>query len=83
MVFEHKSIGWIGLGLMGVPMVENLIKKTPESTQFHLYDVNEVAVQELSARYPERSHQAKSSREVAEKSVCKRANTISFLKRPG
>jgi 3-hydroxyisobutyrate dehydrogenase-like beta-hydroxyacid dehydrogenase len=79
MDFQYKSIGWIGLGLMGIPMVENLIKKTPESTLFHVYDVNETAVKEFIAKYPERSQLAQSSREVAEKSVCKRTRAALSL----
>jgi 3-hydroxyisobutyrate dehydrogenase-like beta-hydroxyacid dehydrogenase len=76
---QYKSIGWIGLGLMGIPMVENLIKKMPDSTLFHVYDVNENAVKELLAKYPERSRPAQSSREVAEKSVCKRTGATFFF----
>jgi 3-hydroxyisobutyrate dehydrogenase-like beta-hydroxyacid dehydrogenase len=70
MAFEYKSIGWIGLGLMGVPMIENLINKTPSSTQFYIHDIDEAAVEKLSKKYPERAFRSKSSKELAEKSVC-------------
>lgn len=70
MAFEYTSIGWIGLGLMGVPMVENLLIKTSESCQYHLFDVMTKPVEELCAKYPNRVHKCQSSKEVADKSVC-------------
>jgi 3-hydroxyisobutyrate dehydrogenase len=70
MAFEYTSIGWIGLGLMGVPMVENLLAKTPESCQYYLFDVMTKPVEELAAKYPNRVHKCQSSKEVADKSVC-------------
>ncbi|KAI7345254.1 hypothetical protein KC354_g14833 [Hortaea werneckii] len=33
-----KNIGWIGLGLMGLPMARNLLKKMDEDTQFFVFD---------------------------------------------
>jgi 3-hydroxyisobutyrate dehydrogenase len=70
MAFEYKNIGFIGLGLMGVPMVQQLLKKTPESTQFHLFDVATEPVDEICQKWTGRAHRCGSSREVAEKSVC-------------
>ena len=39
-----KSIGWIGLGLMGYPMATNLIKKMDKDTHFYIYDVVQESV---------------------------------------
>ena len=66
----NNSIGFIGLGMMGVPMIENLINKTPKTTKFYIFDVVEEAVKEVCDRKPDRTQHAKSSREVAEKTVC-------------
>jgi hypothetical protein len=70
MAFEYKGIGFIGLGMMGVPMIENLIRKTPPTTHFHVFDVSDEAVRQLCEQYPERVQSAKTSREVAERAVC-------------
>ncbi|KAI7544831.1 hypothetical protein KC317_g15902, partial [Hortaea werneckii] len=34
-----KNIGWIGLGLMGLPMARNLLKEMDDDTQFFVFDV--------------------------------------------
>jgi 3-hydroxyisobutyrate dehydrogenase len=67
---EISSIGFIGLGLMGLPMVQNLIKKTPETTKFFMYDVVEDALNGFCDEHSTRAQATKSSREVAEKAVC-------------
>jgi len=65
-----ESYGFIGLGLMGLPMVRNLIKKTDDNTKFFVYDVSEKAVQELCKAQDGRVTGCKNSKEVAESSVC-------------
>lgn len=70
MAFEYTSIGWIGLGLMGIPMVETLIAKTPKSCQYYIFDVMAKPIDELCAKYPNKVHKCQSSKEVADKSVC-------------
>jgi hypothetical protein len=67
---EISSIGFIGLGLMGLPMVKNLIKKTPEATKFFVYDVVEDTLNRFCDEHSTRAQATKSSREVAEKAVC-------------
>jgi len=67
---EISSIGFIGLGLMGLPMAENLIKKTPETTKFFVYDVVEDALNKFCNEHLTRAQAMRSSREVAEKAVC-------------
>lgn len=69
MADEISSIGFIGLGLMGLPMVQNLIKKTPETTKFFVYDVVDDAVKKLCEEHSTRATAMKSSREVAEQAV--------------
>jgi len=70
MANEYGRIGFIGLGLMGLPMVENLIKKTSETTRFYVFDVSEEAVKKLCSEHSTRVESTKSSKEVAEKAVC-------------
>ncbi len=66
-----KNIGWIGLGLMGLPMATNLVKKMNPDTKFYVFDV----VQESIDKFLEldegkgRIHTCGSSKEVADKSV--------------
>ena len=66
-----KSIGWIGLGLMGIPMATNLVRKTEKNTKFFVFDV----VKESVDKFLEleegkgRIEACASSKEVADKSV--------------
>lgn len=71
-MYEYKSIGFIGLGMMGVPMVENLLRKTPNATKFYIFDVVDEAVKELCSRYAERAEQAENAKDVADKAVSTR-----------
>lgn len=64
-----SRIGFIGLGLMGLPMVQNLIKKTPGTTEFFVYDVVEGALKEFCDEHSTRAKAMKSSRDVADKAV--------------
>ncbi|KAF2159602.1 hypothetical protein M409DRAFT_70917 [Zasmidium cellare ATCC 36951] len=63
-----KSIGWIGLGLMGNPMIRNLLKKVSEDTQFYIHDVVRESVERLVEEGNGRVHACESSVEVADKS---------------
>ncbi|KAK4506222.1 hypothetical protein PRZ48_004187 [Zasmidium cellare] len=63
-----KSIGWIGLGLMGNPMIRNLLKKMSEDTQFYIHDVVRESVDKLVEEGNGRVHACESSVEVADKS---------------
>ena len=69
---KYSTIGFIGLGVMGYPMCENLIKKVPETTKFYVFDVVESALERISSNHPERITRCGSSKEVAERSVCTR-----------
>lgn len=65
-----KNIGWIGLGLMGLPMARNLLKKMDDDTQFFVFDVVQESIDTFVADGNGRVHACGSSREVADKSVC-------------
>lgn len=65
-----KSIGWIGLGLMGYPMALNLVKKMDKDTQFYVFDVVKESVEKFVAEDEGRIHACGDSKEVADKSVC-------------
>lgn len=76
MVDEVGKIGFIGLGLMGLPMVRNLIRKTPETTKFFVYDVLDDAMEKFCEEYSTRATAMKNSREVAEQAVCRRFQSL-------
>ncbi|KAI7362164.1 hypothetical protein KC354_g7499 [Hortaea werneckii] len=63
-----KNIGWIGLGLMGLPMARNLLKKMDDDTQFFVFDVVQESIDTFVADGNGRVHACSSSREVADKS---------------
>jgi len=66
-----KSIGFIGLGMMGVPMVENVIKKTDNDTRIFVNDVVESPVRQLCEQFTTRVRSCANAKEVADNSVCK------------
>lgn len=71
-----KSIGFIGLGMMGVPMVENVVKKTSDSTKIYVNDIVEDPVKQLCEQYPDRVESRKTAKEIADASVCKQTLNI-------
>ena len=83
MAISYSSIGFIGLGTMGLPMVENLLKKTGPTVKIHIYDVSEAAILNLAKSNEERIHACTSSMEVAQKSVREEAPRKQPLLRPG
>ncbi|KAL6362955.1 hypothetical protein LRP88_02355 [Fusarium phalaenopsidis] len=61
------SVGFIGLGAMGKPMVINLAKKLPKGSQIHIYDIVTAVVDETAALFPDSIFKCASAKEVAEK----------------
>ncbi|KAH7265763.1 NAD binding domain of 6-phosphogluconate dehydrogenase-domain-containing protein [Fusarium solani] len=61
------SVGFIGLGAMGKPMVINLAKKLPKGSQIHVYDIVMAVVDETVALFPDSIFKCASAKEVAEK----------------
>jgi 3-hydroxyisobutyrate dehydrogenase len=64
------NIGWIGLGLMGLPMATNLLNKTSANTKLYVYDVVQEAIDKLVEQGKGKVEACGSSKEVADKSVC-------------
>jgi 3-hydroxyisobutyrate dehydrogenase-like beta-hydroxyacid dehydrogenase len=73
---DHQSISFIGLGMMGVPMVENLIQKTSDSTKIYVYDVVKDSIRQLCSRHPDRVQEVAGAREAAENAVCRNGLSI-------
>jgi 3-hydroxyisobutyrate dehydrogenase len=65
-----KKIGWIGLGIMGLPMVRNMLAKMESNTQFYVYDVIQKSIDEFVQDGQGQVHACSSSKEVADNSVC-------------
>ncbi|KAF2133761.1 hypothetical protein P153DRAFT_392415 [Dothidotthia symphoricarpi CBS 119687] len=64
---EFKTVGFIGLGAMGRPMLAHLANKLPRESHIWIFDVLEQAVDELCADYPDKVSKAMSARDVADK----------------
>ncbi|THW55471.1 hypothetical protein D6C81_03487 [Aureobasidium pullulans] len=64
---DVKAFGFIGLGLMGKPMAANLAAKLGEDQTLFVYDLVEVAMNEVCESAPGRVTGCKSPKEVAEK----------------
>jgi len=71
------NVGWIGLGIMGMPMARNLLAKMKDSTQFYVYDVVQESIDELVRDGKGRVHACSSSKDVADNSV-RQLRTPSF-----
>ena len=69
MVALPKNVGWIGLGIMGMPMVRNLLAKMKDDTQFYVYDVVQESIDQLVQDGQGRVHACSSSKDVADNSV--------------
>ena len=65
----NKSLGFIGIGAMGRPIVSNLAAKLPGNTVIYVFDVSMQTMNEVCTEYPGRILKGKSAREVANKSV--------------
>lgn len=63
------SLGFIGLGVMGYPMVLNLVKKVNLIDKLHVYDISNQDLAKLEAEAPEKVDVCASALEVTEKSV--------------
>ena len=72
MSFTYSTVGFIGLGTMGYPMVENLAQKLPAEAKIYVYDVSADALDRITASFPNRVYASSSAKEVTEKSVSKR-----------
>jgi 3-hydroxyisobutyrate dehydrogenase-like beta-hydroxyacid dehydrogenase len=68
-----NTVGFIGLGAMGKPMLEHLAKKLPEESRLWVYDVVEQVLDEVCAAFPDRVFRGTSAAEVAQRSVCRTA----------
>lgn len=76
---NFKTLGFIGLGAMGRPMLEHLANKLPEESRIWVYDVVEQVVDEICAAYPGRVFRGTSARDVAQHVVrCGSLQTSTF-----
>ncbi|TVY45847.1 putative 3-hydroxyisobutyrate dehydrogenase, mitochondrial [Lachnellula subtilissima] len=64
-----KSVGFIGLGIMGYPMCVSLFKKSTDTQSLYIYDISTETLSKLqSETSTTRVHICSSSKEVAERS---------------
>lgn len=47
---DFRTVGFIGLGAMGLPMAEQLATKLPAESRLCVYDVNAAAMDDLARR---------------------------------
>ncbi|KAB8349483.1 hypothetical protein FH972_023510 [Carpinus fangiana] len=63
-----RAIGFIGLGAMGYPMAENLIKKMPKGSKIYVFDLDEDCVGKLCSAAVGKAEACANARQVAERS---------------
>lgn len=66
---DIRSIGFIGVGAMGKPMVGHLAEKLPTETHLTIFDVSEEAVEQVVSQSGDRVRKGTCARDVAERSV--------------
>lgn len=66
---DIKSVGFVGLGAMGMWMAIHLAEKLPSTTTIFVFDVVTPLMNELFAKYPEKVVRCINPRDVAEQSV--------------
>jgi 3-hydroxyisobutyrate dehydrogenase-like beta-hydroxyacid dehydrogenase len=64
-----NSIGFIGLGAMGKPMVFNLARSLAPGAHIHVYDVLPAAMEDVLAVFPDTIVKCSSAKEVTEQTV--------------
>lgn len=67
--FEFRTLGFIGLGAMGKPMVVHLANKLPPESRIYVFDVVEKVVDDLCAQFPNRVLKGSSAKDVAQQVV--------------
>jgi 3-hydroxyisobutyrate dehydrogenase-like beta-hydroxyacid dehydrogenase len=68
-LFEFKTLGFIGLGAMGKPMLVHLANKLPPATQISVFDVVEQVVDEVCEQFPNRVFKGHGAGDVAKQVV--------------
>lgn len=74
---EIQSVGFIGLGAMGLPMAEQLLQKLPPSIPLHVYDVVPTGIDKLAKHEaaPGRVHARDNSKAVTDSCVSPRESS--------
>lgn len=67
MTATYDTLGFIGLGTMGEPMIGNLVRKLP-NCHVYIHDLLGDVMDRVSIKYRQ-AQKCRSSKEVAEKSV--------------
>ncbi|KAK0109376.1 hypothetical protein ONS96_003191 [Cadophora gregata f. sp. sojae] len=62
---SYESIGFIGLGAMGLPMARHLANKLPQDTLIYVFDVADEVMNTFSAEYPKKIVKCGSAKDVA------------------
>ena len=69
MELAGSSVGFIGLGAMGLPMAGHLAAKLPEGTRIYVFDVVQSLINEACNLHPKKVTSCSSAREVSERTV--------------
>jgi 3-hydroxyisobutyrate dehydrogenase-like beta-hydroxyacid dehydrogenase len=71
--FRSETLGFIGLGAMGSPMVRHLATKLPPESRIWVYDVVENLLDDICVEYPEKVVKGESAKHVAQQVVSRLA----------
>lgn len=65
----RESIGFIGLGAMGLPMARHLANKLSPETRIYVFDVANEAMEMLCGEFPKKVVRCESAKQVAQQTV--------------
>ena len=65
---KSQTIGFIGLGAMGLPMAQNVARKSPLE-ELIVFDLNTQAVEQLLAEFPTKTDKGSNARDVITRAV--------------
>ncbi|KAJ4298910.1 hypothetical protein N0V90_004153 [Kalmusia sp. IMI 367209] len=63
---EFRTLGFVGLGAMGKPMLVHLANKLPPESRIFVFDVVEGVMDEVCQQFPNRVFKSSSARDVAQ-----------------
>lgn len=66
---QANSVGFIGLGAMGMWMATHLAEKLPSNVMIHVYDIVPALMEDIGSKHPGKILGCSSPSEVAERSV--------------
>ena len=70
MMVQPQQLGFVGLGIMGMPMASNIISKSPSGSTLYIYDIYSDIMRKFALVHGRCVVVCESPKEVSTKAVC-------------